>query len=415
MKRIAAIIISTIVSLPLLTSLGFAQTAVRVATWNLESVGSPGSDQYEATLDVLDRVCADVVGVNEVNGADDVEHFKTLARDAGYPHIMVPDDKPPFGSMRNAFMSRYPISEGLVYTSDTLSGDEQANDMTRRPVGVVVDVPGDARPLTLIVEHWKSGTDNDDEFRRAIESFRISQALSNLDPTNSAYVVMGDVNEEADSVPRSPNDFTYEPSGLPSSFDLGLDLEDMMANEAIYNDPFFFLQDEAGPALTPLDSRQLDGHDGTRPSSGRRLDYIFVSPTLLDFAPKSLVYDSSDDGMESELFMCGSPLSASTSTRASDHFLVFADLTVPSFCSDGSGVDTDLDGIMDGCDNCPSVANPDQTDSNGNGIGNACEPTSDDSCAMLPSSTTSSSARALSLLMLLIISAFCNTVRKKTD
>jgi Thrombospondin type 3 repeat len=35
--------------------------------------------------------------------------------------------------------------------------------------------------------------------------------------------------------------------------------------------------------------------------------------------------------------------------------------------------DTDKDGVGDVCDNCPTVANPDQKDSNGNGIGDACE------------------------------------------
>ena len=36
------------------------------------------------------------------------------------------------------------------------------------------------------------------------------------------------------------------------------------------------------------------------------------------------------------------------------------------------GGDSDGDGIPDICDNCPSVANPDQADSMGDGIGDAC-------------------------------------------
>jgi hypothetical protein len=36
-------------------------------------------------------------------------------------------------------------------------------------------------------------------------------------------------------------------------------------------------------------------------------------------------------------------------------------------------VDSDLDGVFDTADNCPSVANPDQTDSDGDGVGDACE------------------------------------------
>lgn len=35
-------------------------------------------------------------------------------------------------------------------------------------------------------------------------------------------------------------------------------------------------------------------------------------------------------------------------------------------------IDSDDDGILDGLDNCPDVANPDQWDSNGDGLGDAC-------------------------------------------
>ena len=47
---------------------------------------------------------------------------------------------------------------------------------------------------------------------------------------------------------------------------------------------------------------------------------------------------------------------------------------VPPGSGERVGVDRDGDGVFDGVDNCPTVYNPDQTDSNDNGIGDACDP-----------------------------------------
>ncbi|HKF42879.1 MAG TPA: PA domain-containing protein [Thermoanaerobaculia bacterium] len=49
------------------------------------------------------------------------------------------------------------------------------------------------------------------------------------------------------------------------------------------------------------------------------------------------------------------------------------DLTLPFMRDIGWYADLDNDGVPDGVDNCPNVPNPDQADSNRNGIGDACE------------------------------------------
>lgn len=48
---------------------------------------------------------------------------------------------------------------------------------------------------------------------------------------------------------------------------------------------------------------------------------------------------------------------------------------IPPLCNTGggNGPDGDGDGIPDNVDNCPTVANPNQLDANGNGIGDVCE------------------------------------------
>lgn len=307
-----------------------SQTTLRAATWNIETVGAPGSSEYSAALEVLFRVDADLVALNEIASAADVSNLESLAADAGYTSLAYTGGAA-FGSDRNAILSKYPFAEPATdHDAASLSGDPSANDITRNILEAVIDVPGNARNLTVISFHWKSGTGNDDEFRRTIESYRIGQAIADLDKNIDAYLVMGDVNEEIDSTPRSPHPFTTLPPGLPGSFSLGSDLASLLSSGGLPNDPFAYLETTAGSAATAVTALQLDGSDGTRPASGRRLDYILRSSALGETPASGEVYDSGDEGLAGGLPKPGPAPPASASMDASDHFLVFADLTVPA-------------------------------------------------------------------------------------
>ena len=168
---------------PLLSLLLLLATAVhadqelRVCTWNVLTVGVPGSDEYEAAYAVLDRLGADVVAIQEVASAADATYVVQLAVDLSYPHVTVAPAGP-FGALRTAILADYPLQPGVSWTVAALSGDPLANDLTRYILWADVDVTGAGDALSMIVTHWKSGTANDDEYRRAIESRRVGQGLS---------------------------------------------------------------------------------------------------------------------------------------------------------------------------------------------------------------------------------------------
>ncbi len=347
-----------------------AQTEVRVATWNLQTIGPPGTTEYEAALAVLGRVGADVVGINEVGSSADVGYLTSLANDAGYPHVFVASRGGPFGAQRNAFLaSTWPIARAVQHDSASLSGDPEANDLTRDFLEIELALPDGVAPLVLLVQHWKSGTANSDEFRRAVETTRIRQAVGVLGAGLPAYVVMGDVNEEADSVPGSPTVFTEAPLDLPASYVLGADLQAMLASSGLPNDPFAPLVDHG---MTILDALQLDGSDATRPGSGRRLDYIFASEVLAATAVAE-VYDSADEILGGGLPKYGTAPPATVSVDASDHFLVFTDLVVPAHDCGGECPPPACngDGVCDAgedCTTCPGECESGAGASCGDGV-----------------------------------------------
>ena len=300
-----------------------AAESVRIATWNVETIGAQGTTQYLAAKQVLDRIDADVVAVQEIASAADETYLAYLATDLGYPHVVVAPGGP-FGSDRTAFMSTFPLSPTKAWTAAELANDPQANDLTRYILSAQVTVDRAIDPLHVAVSHWKSGSSNTDEYRRAIDSRRMAQVADTFLRQSEPYVLMGDINADIGDGPQTPAKFTSIPTGLPTSFVTGADMKSLVLGTGLPNDPF-------GPltALASLvDAKQLDGTDATRPSSGRRLDYLLISPALATAGAQ--VYDCKDENLPGGLPLHGTPLPASVCPTASDHLPVLADLVIPT-------------------------------------------------------------------------------------
>lgn len=289
---------------------------VRVATWNIETVGDPGTAEYDAALSILTRLDADVVSINEIADAWDEPNAAALAEQAGYDWVIMGEQL--FGSDRNAVFSRLPLIGADVLTAPVISGDSRANDITRAFVTVTVDTGGG--PLEVVSMHWKSGWDDSDELRRVFESRRAAQLVHDSHP----QVFAGDWNDDLRDGADWPVSFDWLPSGTPSSFWVGFDLWAELQGPGLANDPFQPLLD-AG--LDILDARQRSGTDLTRPVSGRRLDYIAVN-TQVEVIDTE-VYDCRDEGLPG-LSYPGAPVESWVCGQAADHLPVVADIRMAS-------------------------------------------------------------------------------------
>jgi endonuclease/exonuclease/phosphatase family metal-dependent hydrolase len=299
---------------------------VRVATWNVEALSAEGSEGWLAARDVLRRLDADVVLLNEID-AFEARDLSALADELGYPTVEVPTDQP-FGSIGNAVLSRLPVEEVRFPTSAKLSGDRGAEDQTRLPAVLVAQVPGADVELTVVGVHLKSGFEEADLFRRAVDGHRAAQAAASGEGSD-LWMVMGDFNEDLADSPQDLPAYHALPAGLPFDYALGDDLAgDLNGAGGLVANPFAPLE---ALGLTPLAITQRDGSFATRPTSGRRIDYVWLSDaTRTAGGLRSEVYSSALEATEG-IADGGDPLSYNTSNHASDHLplLVSFTLAVP--------------------------------------------------------------------------------------
>lgn len=106
------------------------------------------------------------------------------------------------------------------------------------------------------------------------------------------------------------------------------------------------------------------------PEGGAASD-IGISPASQTFAAcdanKSFSFSTEDARLGSYTVVVDRVEDAFTGTRPDDYDYASATFTL------NVKADTDGDGKVDDADNCPNVANPEQTDTDGDGVGDACE------------------------------------------
>jgi endonuclease/exonuclease/phosphatase family metal-dependent hydrolase len=301
---------------------------IRVASFNVGALylsggpvyglGDPGTAGYEATKEVLGRIDADIVALQEIHNADideepagTPEDVEVLAAALGYPYIYTPPRTSLDFTFRVIILSKYPF-----ITTTSAGSPSGANEVTRRFPSVKVDVPGTNKDPVVISGHLKSGTTSADRFRRAVEMRRLNDHLiANNLTADDNFILVGDFN-----LSSTNRTFTEAPADLPGSY--------VLANDVTYpvtysTNPLAYFS----PTVpVKIDLRQLNGSNATF-QSGSSIDLLLVSPAFAGRPLSSEIYNSQlDTSNNAGPPKNGSPLAAGTSATASDHFAIFADL-----------------------------------------------------------------------------------------
>lgn len=289
---------------------GPGDAIVRVATWNILRVDAPGSPQFEALRDIVLRIDADVLCLQEV-GEGEESWLQELAESGGYiDGLLAPASGPDGIGIANACMSRTPVDDAAYLWSNWISPDEDARDLTRPFVRLRLRVPGSDRYVSIVTGHLKAGGGEDDRFRRMVEHVRLGQAAASefVEFPGNAVVVLGDLNEQLNPASEV---FETLPPGLPSFYELGTDIALPLTYEP------------AKPLLDAGLERVEPSNDDTFIPGSRRLDYVYVGAAEIIAAE---VYDACRDDPNEGVEKAGDPLDCGQSELASDHRPVVVDL-----------------------------------------------------------------------------------------
>ncbi len=302
-------------------------TPLRVATFNIEAVSSPGSDPFVGLAASIARIGADVICMQEVNEGEEA-WVDALAEAAGYDSVIIANQSPAIGGdIKNACMGRVPLELVASYGGSALSSDPDANDVGRDILAVRAQ-PEPGCFAALFTVHLKSGVEYEDLFRRQVEAERLARGvrLYRENRPSHAVIVLGDFNEQIDDGELGTT-LDEVPSTLPASYELGSDIDVPLRYH-----PFDVLTTQGFQVAEAFQEDSANDDTFVGGSFTSRIDYVIYGQAVLEGAE---VYNAcSDNGLDDDppggwLPKEGEPLACFSTQIASDHLAVFADFTLP--------------------------------------------------------------------------------------
>lgn len=305
---------------------------LRLASYNTYlGLGDDGDAKNDAIKKHINRVQPDVLILNEID--DDSRDLLSSgwAEDLGYPYVAhsIGGNSPTFNP---SIISKFPI-----LSQREINVPEGTNEFHIKPIFIEVDISSlttekqlgiygiHARPWCFVAPC--DPDDPVDSFHRAVEMKRIIDDINDTKESNPdmEIIVAGDHNDGPDIY--QPAQFDNDPGTFPGAgLTLGTDLE-----YPILYSPYPYRQYDLA-SMTVADAERLDGSTSTIVVGANpaltdpvQIDFISVSENFIINGAE--VLHSETDSVEG-LTKYNAVLSAGDSAVASDHNLIFADLSL---------------------------------------------------------------------------------------
>jgi len=251
-------------------------TSLRVASYNFSGVSAMPDSQVKALARILWTVQPDLLLAQETRTSTVALSAFRARFLSGYTNVQSAVG----GTIRNAVVSFFPVM-------NTFSAG--AAVMTRDLFGTEAVLPSVGN-TTFMSVHYKAYKGTSEAATRDDEATFTATYCSNLNGQAKLYILAGDMNEDV-----------ADPTWLSH-------VHQILTN---YNS-----------GLKRLEPRDDTGDPATYPSYGSRLDYIYVCSAFLTYVQTARVFRTDT--------MVGRPawLASTTSSIASDHSLVYADITL---------------------------------------------------------------------------------------